>query len=71
VELTLEVEVRAEHLHQLTWTCTTTTSTSQVSWQHFYLENPIQHCKVDLLALYIYSFDYVLHAICLSLDCVD
>jgi hypothetical protein len=47
VELTLEVEVRAEHLHQLMWTCTTTTSTSHVSWQHFYLENPIRHYKVD------------------------
>jgi hypothetical protein len=57
VEVTLEVEVRAKHLHQLTWTCTTTTSTSQVSWQHFYLEIPIRHYKVDLLALYIYSFD--------------
>jgi hypothetical protein len=56
VELTLEVEVRVEHLHQLTWTCTTTTSTSQVSWQHFYLENPVRHYKVVLLALYIYSF---------------
>jgi hypothetical protein len=50
VELTLEVEVRVEHLHQLAWTCTTTTSTSQVSWKHPLLENPIRHCIISRTA---------------------
>jgi hypothetical protein len=72
VEPTMEVEVRAEHLHRLMKTCTATTSTSQVSWQQFYLENPIKHCKVDLLVLYIYSFAKLCVACyCLSLDCLD
>jgi hypothetical protein len=46
VELTWEVETRTDRLHQLTETCTSTTSTSQVSWQHLTLENPIRHAKI-------------------------
>ena len=39
---------------------------------NFYLENPIWHCKVEMLALYIYSFARICDACyCLSLDCFD
>jgi len=40
----------ADRLHQLTKICTTTTSTSQVSWQHPLLENPIRHCIISRTA---------------------
>ena len=40
----------ADRLHQLTKICTTTTSTSQVSWQHPLLENPIKHCTISRTA---------------------
>ena len=40
----------ADRLHRLTKICTTTTSTSQVSWQHPLLENPIRHCIISRTA---------------------
>ena len=44
----------ADRLHQLTKICTTTTSTSQVSWQHPLLENPIRHCIISRTASALY-----------------
>ena len=44
----------ADQLHQLTKICTTTTSTSQVSWQHPLLENPIRHCIISRTASALY-----------------
>ena len=40
----------ADRLHQLKKICTATTSTSQVSWQHPLLENPIRHCIISRTA---------------------
>jgi hypothetical protein len=46
VELTWEMKIYAIQLHRLTETCTSTTSTSQVSWQHLILENPNRHTLI-------------------------
>ena len=47
--------------HQRMENCTTTTSTSQVSWQHPLLEKPIRHCIISRTAsaLYLIICQYI------------